>query len=205
MAKDDYKTGDVFTFQSNSGSTFYGRIVLDFKKQCVQPKLIERANPLYGWNGMLLVEVFKNENYQDVSNLLIPGVVVNTRFAEKDAWQFIDNIAVDPEQVDFPEAIIAVGMNLHFSKGEVRIELPIHYDYYKTFPARLSIKNSMRLGKISEHYVKNPESKDGPLSQSDIRFTSYHSDIWNLTELDPKMSYYDLAMQHGFDTKRFYQ
>jgi hypothetical protein len=72
----NYKIGDIFSIQLPNQKYIFGRILLDVKKQCVKPKLIDPNSPLSSYDGCLLVEIYKelsdNPNFLGQEKL-IPG------------------------------------------------------------------------------------------------------------------------------------
>ncbi len=100
------------------------------------------------------------------SEILIPGIFVETEAIKDGDWTIVGNEPVDSTKIEFPEAIIRSNNVICFTKGEIQIELPVHSDYYEDFPVRPCTNNSFQLADISQYYVDNPrvDSKnEGPL------------------------------------------
>ena len=56
----EYKSGDVFVFQMTDDEWVGGRVILDVKRQCIQPRLLKDHSPLASFNGAILIEVYRS-------------------------------------------------------------------------------------------------------------------------------------------------
>ena len=215
MAK--FKAGDIFTFKLPTNEYMCGRIMLDVKQQCIRPKLLKPESPLTFFNSSLLVEIYKSTFSEPTANrseVLIPGVFIGSTFLESGEWSIMAHENVDPEEVEFPESLVAQGLRAQFIRGEIALDIDLKEEELQRLNVYRTKKPSGFLGEICLYYlgradeINNPRLQDIELlslKDSDLRFTKHRSEIYHLLGEDENQSYYEMSTRLGFDIGRFYQ
>jgi hypothetical protein len=211
-----FQSGDIFTFKLSTDEYMCGRIMLDIKKQCVSPKLLPPDSPLYFFNGSLLVEIYKSTAKQPVidnSEILIPGIFLDSDSLEYGIWSIIGHQDVNPEEVEFPEYLVGSGLRAKFVRGEISLNLDLRESDVDRVNVYGTKKSSATLGEIClyhlgrSHEINNPRLKNielRSLKNSDLRFSQHRSEIYGFLGEDPNQSYYKMSTKFGYDIQRFY-
>ncbi len=213
MKKIKIKAGDIFSIQLAPKMYIFGRVNLNIYDQCVKSKLLQNDSALYSFNKSVLVEIYSgisaNIKYM-TSDILIPGVFVDMRSLENKTWEIIDYQQVNPEKVEFPEALIGFGTSGLFRKGEIVLPIKLSYDQIRDINVYPTIESSENLHNTCLFYLGrkdliNDEWKDYcSLENSDFRFSQHRNNIYKLLKLSKTISYYDASKKYGFDIRRFY-
>jgi hypothetical protein len=211
-----FQSGDIFTFKLSTDEYMFGRIMLDIKKQCVSPKLLPPDSPLYFFNGSLLVEIYKSTAKQPVidnSEILIPGIFLDSDSLEYGIWSIIGHQDVNPEEVEIPEYLVGSGLRAKFVRGEISLNLDLRESDVDRVNVYGTKKSSATLGEIClyhlgrSHEINNPRLKNielRSLKNSDLRFSQHRSEIYGFLGEDPNQSYYKMSTKFGYDIQRFY-
>jgi hypothetical protein len=211
-----FQSGDIFTFKLSTDEYMCGRIMLDIKKQCVSPKLLPPDSPLYFFNGSLLVEIYKSTAKQPVidnSEILIPGIFLDSDSLEYGIWSIIGHQDVNPEEVEIPEYLVGSGLRAKFVRGEISLNLDLRESDVDRVNVYGTKKSSATLGEIClyhlgrSHEINNPRLKNielRSLKNSDLRFSQHRSEIYGFLGEDPNQSYYKMSTKFGYDIQRFY-
>ena len=190
--------------------------MLDIKKQCVSPKLLPPDSPLYFFNGSLLVEIYKSTAKQPVidnSEILIPGIFLDSDSLEYGIWSIIGHQDVNPEEVEIPEYLVGSGLRAKFVRGEISLNLDLRESDVDRVNVYGTKKSSATLGEIClyhlgrSHEINNPRLKNielRSLKNSDLRFSQHRSEIYGFLGEDPNQSYYKMSTKFGYDIQRFY-
>ena len=211
-----FQTGDIFTFKLSTNEYICGRIMLDIKKQCVSPKLLPPDSPLYFFNGSPLVEIYKSTAKQPVidnSEILIPGIFLDSDSLKYGIWSIIGHQDVNPEEVEIPEYLVGSGLRAKFVRGEISLNLDLRESDVDRVNVYGTKKSSATLGEIClyhlgrSHEINNPRLKNielRSLKNSDLRFSQHRSEIYGFLGEDPNQSYYKMSTKFGYDIQRFY-
>lgn len=212
-----FKAGDIFAFQLPTKEYMCGRIMLDVKQQCIRPRLLKPDSRLNFFNGSLLVEIYKSTFREPTANhseILIPGVFIDSYSLESGEWSIIDHKDVDPKEVAFPESLIARGIGAQFVRGEIALDIDLQNEELERFNVYGTKNPSGMLGQICLYYLGRADEINDPslgdieflsLKDSDLRFTAYRSEIYGLLGEDENQSYYEMSTRLGYDIGRFYQ
>ncbi|WP_158978852.1 Imm26 family immunity protein [Cellulophaga sp. L1A9] len=207
--------GDVFAIKiENTDYYYFGRILFDVKEQYKEK--IENHNYL-GWHGKsVLIETYKTiSKTPEISEfkVILNGTFVPKKTLLSEDITIIKNIPVNHKKVSFPEVFQDVHMTgILFSLGELTILTSFdtkYVDKTKVFPtlgnmyyiqlATLDYSGRRDLIEYQEDII------DNYFRDSDLRsFPEIRKEIYKDIGEDPNMSYYELALKHGFDLARFY-
>jgi hypothetical protein len=211
-----FQTGDIFTFKLSTNEYICGRIMLDIKKQCVSPKLLPPDSPLYFFNGSLLLEIYKSTATQPVidnSEILIPGIFLDSDSLKYGIWSIIGHQDVNPEEVEFPEALISHGLRAQFLRGEVALNIDLKEEELKKINVYQTKKPSGILGEICLYHLGRIDEINNSwvhsievfnLKSSDLRFTQHRSEIYHLLGEKENQSYFEMSSRLGYNIQRFY-
>ena len=143
----------------------------------------------------------------------MPGAFVSSeRLAGGGAqrWPIVGHVAVDPEQVEFPEAVLQVGRDVVFTRGEVQRNLYLGTDKLDRYP-RPRIIPAPQLWMIALVCL-GMKSLVGPmadsvsgLERSDLRFTDRRDEVYQLLGEDPSLSAAALARRFDIDPARLFR
>jgi hypothetical protein len=190
--------------------------MLDVKQQCIRPKLLKPESPLNFFNGSLLVEIYKStfsEPTANPSEVLIPGIFIDSSYLESGGWLIMAHENVDPKEVEFPESLVGRGLRAQFIRGEIALDIDLQREELQRINVYGTKKPSGILGEICLYYlgraheINNPRLKDielRSLKDSDLRFTKHRSEIYHLLGEDENQSYYEMSTRLGYDIQRFY-
>ncbi|MFN5541861.1 MAG: immunity 26/phosphotriesterase HocA family protein [Betaproteobacteria bacterium] len=211
-----FQTGDIFTFKLSTDEYMCGRIMLDIKKQCVSPKLLPPDSPLYFFNGSLLLEIYKSTATQPVidnSEILIPGIFLDSDSLKYGIWSIIGHQDVNPEEVEFPEALISHGLRAQFLRGEVALNIDLKEEELKKINVSKTKKPSGILGEICLYQLGRADEITNSwvhsievfnLNSSDLRFSQHRSEIYRLLGEKENQSYFEMSSRLGYNIQRFY-
>ncbi|AMS32695.1 hypothetical protein AEM42_10440 [Betaproteobacteria bacterium UKL13-2] len=211
-----FQTGDIFTFKLSTDEYMCGRIMLDIKKQCVRPKLLPPDSPLYFFNGSLLVEIYKSTALKPVINrseILIPGIFLGSDCLESGTWSIIGHQDVNPQEVEFPEALIGHGLRAQFLRGELALNIDLKEEELKKINVYKTKKPSGILGEICLYQLGRADEITNSwvhsievfnLNSSDLRFSQHRSEIYRLLGEKENQSYFEMSSRLGYNIQRFY-
>jgi Immunity protein 26/Double zinc ribbon len=211
-----FKTGDLFAIKISEGEYVNGRVLLDVKRQCIKPRLVKPDSALGFFNGAILVETYREtfaEPTARLSEVLIPGTFVDTYALESGKWQVLGNVGVEPTRVEFPEALVGSGYRSQFLRGEVSLPLSLSGEDRDEINVLGTINPSGMLGDTCLYYLGRKDEitkrwvngvETASLAHSDLRFSKYRSEVYRLLGEDEGQSYFEMAMRHGYDIRRFY-
>lgn len=211
------KVGDIFCFQIPNEEYIFGRILFDVTQQGSKPKLLKSNSPLIFFNDSLLVEFYRITSTSDVfdesitSDLLVNGVFIDPIFIKKGVWKIVGFQNVNPEQVDFPEALTAFEDHALFRKGEIALPLNLSESRLREINVYPTVFPPVVLFDICLYYLGlysyiNPEYiSTSNLSHSDLRFSNFRDQIYKILGEDSKQSYVDASKKYGCDFFRFYK
>ena len=213
-----YKTGDLFSFPLPTGEQMAGRILLDVKRQCIQPRRLTPSSPLAFFNGSLLIETYRQTSPEPVreasSEVLIPGLFTDPRSLESGRWTVTGSRDVDPAEVDFPQALFLAGPKVHFVWGEISLPARLTYADFQRIDIAHTIEPSGILGEICLYHlgrsgeIGNPALQDVELrnlAHGDLRFSPHKKEVYASLDEDVRGSYYEVALRLGQDLRRFYE
>ena len=207
--------GDVFAIKiENTDYYYFGRILFDVKEQYKQK--IENHNYLGLYGKSTLIETYKTiSKTPEISEF---EVVVDSTFIPKrdlldEEITIIQNIPVDPKKVSFPETFSSIQpLGKLLTVGELSILTSFdtkYVDKTKVFPVRGNIYY-LQLATLDysgrRDLIEDQEDIiDNYFRDSDLRtFPEIRKEIYQDIGEDPNVSYYELALKHGFDLARFY-
>jgi Immunity protein 26 len=212
-----YKAGDIFSLQLPTGEYVTGRVILDVKNQCIQPKLILSDSSLGSFNGAVLIEIYKqtfSEPTAKRSEILIPGIWTDSGSLKRGRWNIIGYEEIAPTKVEFPEAFIPQGSRtILFLTGEIQLPIEMTYEEYQKLHIRSTTDASGCLGETCLYYLNRKDEINDPdlvdvelrsLKHSDLRFNDFRSEAYRRLGEDENISYFEMSLKHGFDIRRFY-
>lgn len=223
-----FKTGDIFSLEVAKNEFMYGRIVFDVTNQymkSVYPKNQEEGveNYLDSFNGCFLVETFlglhKSLKDVDFDKKAVQGTFVTKNFYDDDFFSernfaIETNIPIDPRKVSFPETLSLSNGNVYFSNGELYLPIPIdqstYYDEIKVMPSfgygyRGIIVPTLGISNREDLLEEDDKEKYNYFRYSDLKSSpDIRTEIYAMIGENPNISYYELALKHGFDLARLY-
>jgi Immunity protein 26 len=213
-----YKAGDIFSLQLPTGEYMNGRVILDVKQQCIRPKLLESGSPLGFHNGHVLTEIYKqtfSEQSAVRSDILIPGIWTDSGSLKDGHWKIVGHEAVDPTQIEFPEAFVGYGARtILFLRGELKLPIDMTNEENDQLHIRDTARASGLLGEIClyslgrEDEINDPDLVDvelRSLKHSDLRFNEFRSEAYRRLGEDEDIPYFEMSLKHGYDIRRFYE
>lgn len=212
--KNSVKSGDIFTQKLDNGKHMFGRVLMDIKKQCFDSKIIaNKADSLLRqYTPGYVIEVYdtisSNSSLPENSNVIIPGIAVDSDAIENDEWKIIGYKAIDVKEIDFQESLNFYDGELDFQRGEVFISVNVPKkllnEEIESFNSSALVNSYLILEDIFEYLESNDKTE---LLDYDMRLLSKQSRdrVYKIIDENPEMSYYDLALKHGFDTRRFFE
>lgn len=209
------KAGDVFSIEIAENNYVFGRVLLEVTSQC-KGKVPEDSN-LNFFGGCILIEMydqFSKENKFDKANakVLIPGMFTDTFGIKDGIWEIISHIQVMPEKVGFPESLLSFSPKIYFNKGELLLNTKLTREQYEKIGVYSTKDSSYAVGSICLHYLGKDDLIEEQfkwpeyLENSDLRYRpEIRSKIIKQAGYDDSKSYYENALERGFDLKRFYE
>ena len=214
-----YKHGDIFSIPLSEKEFAFGRILLDVENQCVKKKKLLADSSLSFFNGVLLISLYKQsasdpENFKASDTLIDACFVGRQSFLSTGKWKIVGHEPVDVEALDFPEFVNAAGaFDAEFVKGEISRTfeqlikdtqaLNIHPS---SFPGlHLAAAYLYMTGRENEITQKFAEKKVLDLHARDLRFSPQRGVYLEKANYNAGKSYYENALEAGFDLKRFYE
>jgi len=207
--------GTIFAVPLPDGTFVFGRVMLDVSK-VLKRRLLPADSPLPFCAGAYLVEMYSQitTNIDFVpSPLLIPGAFVELREIGT-TWPIVDQVAVDPRKVEFPEYLIgfrhAKGDGA-FVCGEIKYPVPFTLDDVLKGINVLGGWHSAflwpyvclwALGRRSEIPA---EYKTANLEDYDLRFSPHRARVYEHLPFSIAQSYFEKQAQLGLHVERLYE
>ncbi|MBO0591659.1 hypothetical protein I2486_09590 [Cellulophaga sp. E16_2] len=207
--------GDVFAIKiENSDHYYFGRVLFDVEEQYKEK--IENHNYLDWYGKSVLIETYKTiSKTPEISefDVILDATFVSKKNLLSEDISIIRNIPINPKKVSFPETFSSVQpIGKLFTVGELGVLTSFdtkYVDKTKVFPtlgnmyyiqlATLDYSGRRDLIEDQEDIMENY------FKDSDLRnFPKIRKEIYENIGEDPDISYYDLALKHGFDLARFY-
>lgn len=205
--------GTTFCIEVAAGKHVSGRVTLDVKAQCVQPKRIEPASPLWNFNNAILVQMFREVREAPeyaAGTPLLPGVFVDKDALKEGAWIERGREEIDPTTIEFPEFLIPVAGGPRFARGEVELPVEIDDAELDRIGVKPSLTSSFAVGDTCLYYLglkelmSHPHHEAMSLRATDLRFHEERPRIYRLIGEDPAEPYFQMAIRHGRDPRRFF-
>ena len=208
------KAGDVFRIKVTGNNYVFGRILLDVTSQCKGKVPVDSNLNFFG--GAILIEMynqFSQENKLDIINarVIIRGMFTSTSGIKDGVWEIIDHIPVIPELVEFPEALGSSKV-VYLSVGELKLKTKLKTNQYEEIGVYSTLESSYAVGSICLHYLGKDDLIEEQfkwpeyLENSDLRYRpEMRKKIIKQAGYDDSKSYYENALERGFDLKRFYE
>ena len=222
MTKKRLSEGDIFYVKVNSKFIF-ARILLDVNTRILK---YEPEHHTKFFTGCYLIEVYKG--LYDTPNLLTKEIILPSQYTFKKyfysktykvEWFFYDHEPIDYTKLDFPETL-KTGENGLIDFGKFDLSIPTSTQFEDWPKLENNQSNQKFTGNISGtfygmvdesfHLQGRDELMRTPnrthfLDNNDLRLNiSFRNKFYKQIDEDPNMSYYDLALKHGFDLARFY-
>lgn len=213
------KVGSIFSVKVSSNEKIFGRVLFDVDDYLNKSKSEGNQNYFDIYRKCILIETFgKVLNEFDesiVSNIAVKSsfIPIDT-FFDEDEWELTgQNYPILSEYISFPEVLRFVNNEVLFCVGEVSLLTTFDEKFrdsvgvYPSFGtgywetiATLDFANREDLIEdkedIMDAYFKDSDLRESP----EIR-----KQIYEYLNENPALSYYELALKHGFDLKRFYK
>ena len=214
MAK-KLEEGDIF-YSIYNGKYIFGKLLMN-----VSQRMPERVKPMRAFHDCYLVGIYKGIYDKPIlteNEFVIPSIyTIKKQFylknEDKTEWYFYRTEPIDyKKDINFPECITIVdSRKICFHCGEVQlltkltqkdwrgdydIQRQVHF-WYQT------VLNS------ACHYGNRDDLVDfticSSLEREDLRFAEQQrQEVYKQIGEDLNISYFELALKHGFDLGRFY-
>ena len=211
--------GDIF-FVQYGGKYFFGKILMD-----ISERMPTRDISMKFFHDCYLVGVYKgiyDEPALTDKEFIIPSIyTLKKQFYLKDKehktdWIFYKNESIDYKtDISFPEYLHNVGkIGICFMSGELQIRTKLtKKDYLGDFGICRAVHfwySTVLM--MACHYQGRDELIDdlmdfttGFLEREDLRFAKkQRKEVYEQIGEDMNISYYELALKHGFNLGRFY-
>lgn len=209
-----YKTGDIFAIPIAHGLYASGRIMLDVSKQCIRPKKITADSPLDFFAGTLLIDIFRTVAEQPEfapAERLISGLFVMDDLLKSQQWPIIDQSAVDPQEVEFPETLANVQGRICFQRGEIVLPFANQAPLLDSLNIYPTLHRAEEVPLLCNNYLQQadliepaPEDQTSDLEIADLRFTPHRDEVYALLGEPSTEPYHVMAARFGHDIARFY-
>jgi len=227
-----FKSGDYFALGINRNRYVLGRVLLNIEEECEGSNLIDYEKSTFyksycALGNAILIELYDNilENAvlpESPLNIAIPYVFVDNTAIDRELWLYLGNKDVDPLSMDFPEIVMfEIGKGYCFTRGEISIRLKGEEQYWtdklafaRTPPEiqnSLAIRNYIlyRKGMFQDIYelvgLPNFPIEKFKRFFGDLKYEpELRKEIYSNIEEDPHQSYYEMALKHGHDIRRFF-
>ncbi|MEG3844648.1 Imm26 family immunity protein [Microcoleus sp. herbarium14] len=211
----NWKVGDVFAIPvSEKAGYMFGQIVFDIKSQYASKGRRENEDNYFSsFVGCVLIDVFDGlsatKTFTDRPRL-IKGIFTEDECLEDKSWEIVTHVPINPKEVEFPDCLDNYSQEIYLARGELylKTDLTVRYadevvEVYPTMTVAIGIKdlalNHMGFPDLIERDFKPY------LSDEDLRYKPlYRNQIYADLGEDPKESYYDIALKHGYDLARLY-
>ncbi len=212
------KTGDIFSFELSDGSQAFGQVILMPSKQCfgkTQPPLHPESY-LHFFSNTFFVNLFRHRSADGVVpasfDVLVKGLVVDKAAATDKLWRRVDcKREVRVQELDFPECLCSGYAGNYFCKGELALRVPYPESELTARGPLPTIVNSYSTASVYCFYAGLTGLLDdrgiilGNLSNVDLRYdTQKRQAVIKDISIDINLPYYQLALNAGYDLKRFY-
>lgn len=213
--KKDIKTGDIFAIRiEESEFNYFGRVLFDVKAQYDNGGV--QTNNYFDWyNNSVLIETYKHISDKlqiDDYVIAIDSVFIPKKDLLRQNINIIGNKKVDMRNISFPETLSNVGKANYFTVGELALltnfSTDYAYDNIKIFPT-LGKMYYIQLATLDfagrrDLIIDKEDIMDNYFKFSDLRsLPDKRKEVYQAIGEDPNMSYYELALKHGFDIERF--
>ena len=216
------KEGDIFYVKVNEKYIF-GRLLIDTKKRIFK---LEPQHKLKFYNGCYLVEVYKgiyDKPELPTREIIYPSSFVfsstfypSKLYKKTVEWTFYKNEPIDYKEIDFPE-VLEIGENGYLNLRKFDISLATK-TLIKDFWPKITEQKytgcafSIFYQLVDESFLLQ-NRKDLIMDKERTYFT-FNNDLrfqikdrenfYKQIGEDINISYYKLAMKHGYDIGRFY-
>ncbi|KQS92061.1 Imm26 family immunity protein [Chryseobacterium sp. Leaf394] len=209
------KVGDIFAIKIEQSELYYfGRVVFDVQAQYDNSG---QDNNYLDWHkDSVLVETYKHISdsldIEKFETAIISQFIPKKELLKQDI-KIVKNLEVDPTKVSFPETLKNHQNNSLFTVGELSLKTNFSTDYaydnIKVFPT-LGKAYYLELATLDfsgrrDLIVDQNDILDNYFKFSDLRsLPEKRIEVYQSIGENPNLSYYDLALKHGFDLQRFY-
>ena len=217
------KEGDIFYVKIN-GKFIFGKLLIDTKKRIFK---LEPQHKLKLYNGCYLVEVYKgiyDKPELPTREIIYPSSFVfsSTFYPSKlyrttVEWTFYKNEAIDYREIDFPEVLEGSKTGyLYLRKFDISLPTKTLIDDFWpkmtdqkytgcAFPIFYQMVDASLILQDRKDLLMDKERTYFAFTD-DLRFQSKDREMfYEQIGEDKNISYYKLAMKHGFDLGRFYK
>jgi len=208
--------GDIFYVIFN-GKYIFGKILMD-----ISQRMTERVNPMKTFWDCYLVGIYNGIYDKPIlteKEFVIPSIYTQKKQFylkndQKTEWYFYKNEPIDyKKDINFPECITIVGSRkIYFHCGEVQLPTKLtkedflgEYDIQRNIHFWYQTVTNSAL-----HYGSRNDLVDftiqSSLEKEDLRFAEkQRQEVYKQIGEDFNISYYELALKHGFDLGRHYK
>ena len=164
-------------------------------------------------HGLKIYKSTATQPVIDNSEILIPGIFLDSDSLKYGIWSIIGHQDVNPEEVEFPEALISHGLRAQFLRGEVALNIDLKEEELKKINVRKTKKPSGILGEICLYQLGRADEITNSwvhsievfnLNSSDLRFSQHRSEIYRLLGEKENQSYFEMSSRLGYNIQRFY-
>jgi len=176
--------------------------------------LLKPDSPLLIHDRAILVEVYTGLNTAPTfkrSEILLPGVFVDSESLRSGDWGIIDHVEVNPTEVEFPEGLAPFAGHAFFRKGEISLQLPLTEDDARRINVSDTGIPSAALPDVClyyldlKHLIQHEYAEACHLKNADLRFSDQRREIYRMLGEDETLSYFQMSRRIGFDITRFYK
>jgi hypothetical protein len=220
MKKKRMQEGDIFYVQISRKYVF-GRILLDVDERILK---LEPQHKYKFYSGCYLAVVYKgvyDEPILTSDEIGLPSQFVFKKYfhskSDKIDCFFYEHQPVDYREIDFPEVLEGMGQNyINFRKFDVAISTrTLHKDWPEYRSGHQKYTGSIcstfyQMADEAFHLqgrddLMQDKERTYFLSNDDLRLSvEDRSKFYSQIKEYPNISYYELALKHGFDLARFY-
>lgn len=212
MAK--IKIGDLVRVKLLNDMYMWVHVLFDTPNEKQREKMnLNTNNYFYVYSSCYLVNVYsqisKDDELKD-NSVFFKGIFVPKKHLTKGI--IISNIEVDYNQIDFPENTGGYNSENWLSKGELTLgSIPEEKirewndRFNSSFKDIYSVADDVLYMQNRKSEMQRTYSDNWNHIPKDFRFyPECRKEVYDMIGEDPNLSYYELALKHGFDLARFY-
>lgn len=209
-AKKDIKEGDIFyVYNDYYKKYFFGKILVDISGRLT--KHVEKNSVLNFFSDCYLVAVYKEISDTPELNsreFIIPGCFIyKTSFNRRNRngfdWTHYAYEAVDYHTLEFPEFFLCNDDGISLVRGELEFRTELSRQQEEEYKIRGTKSGSIDYS--SALLLQGYNAYNDRINYHDLRLLpDLRKHIYDMIGEDSSITYYELALKYGKDTRRFY-